>query len=295
MRYRFGLFEFDDSQLVLRWEMLNHSAVEHPEAQDPMFTREERERIRAALVSAAQADPKVAGAAHLGSAAANRLDDWSDIDLALCISSEGELEGVIAAWTSRLYREHGAVAHCDVKRGDTLYRVFLLHNTLQVDISFWPAGQFRALGPNFKLIFGAANEPHPSPAGNPSELIGLAWLYALHVRSSIARNRLLQAEYMLSSMRDQVLALACLRRSLPTREGRGFDDLAEYERSRFAECYPSSVDGAELHRALHRTMTALLVEIRHRDIDLADRIGPTLIEIARRDGDGLVGPAAWAL
>ena len=111
-----------------------------------MFTRDEREQIRAALVSAAQADPKVTGAAHLGSAAADRLDDWSDIDLALSISPEGELEEVIAAWTGRLYRDHRAVAHCDVKRGDTLYRVFLLHNTLQVDISFWPAGQFRAFG-----------------------------------------------------------------------------------------------------------------------------------------------------
>jgi hypothetical protein len=30
-----------------------------------MFTREEREQLRAALVSAAQADPKVTGAAHL--------------------------------------------------------------------------------------------------------------------------------------------------------------------------------------------------------------------------------------
>jgi predicted nucleotidyltransferase len=260
-----------------------------------MFTREKREQIRAALVNAAQADPKVAGAAHLGSAAADRLDDWSDIDLALCILPEGEREEVIASWTGRLYRDHGAVAHCDVKRGDTLYRVFLLHNTLQVDISFWPARQFRAVGPKFKLIFGVANEPQPSAADSTDELIGMAWLYALHVRSSIARHRLLQAEYMLSSMRNQVLALACLRQNLPSREGRGFDDLAQDERCRFAECYPLSFGAQELHRALQRTMTALLIEIRFRDIDLAKRIGPTLIEIARHDGGGLVGPAAGAL
>jgi hypothetical protein len=260
-----------------------------------MFTRDEREQIRAALVSAAQADPKVTGAAHLGSAAADRLDDWSDIDLALCIPPEGELQEVIAAWTSRLHRNHGAVAHCDVKRGDTLYRVFLLHNTLQVDISFWPAGRFRAMGPKFKLIFGVPNEPQPSAAASTDELIGMAWLYALHVRSSIARHRLLQAEYMLSSMRNQVLALACLRQRLPTREGRGFDDLAEDERSRFAECYPSSLDTEQLHRTLQRTMAALLIEIRLRDSDLAERIEPTLIEIASRDSDGSVRPTVGAL
>jgi hypothetical protein len=69
--------------------------------------------------------------AHLGSAAADRLDDWSDIDLALCISAENELVKVIATSTSRMYRDNGAVAHCDVKRGDTLYRVFLLRNSFK--------------------------------------------------------------------------------------------------------------------------------------------------------------------
>jgi hypothetical protein len=32
-----------------------------------------------------------------------------------------------------------------------------------------------------------------------------------------------QAEFMVSAMRDQVLALACLRHGLPAREGRGMD------------------------------------------------------------------------
>ena len=48
--------------------------------------------------------PKSLEAAHLGSTAVGRLDHWSDIDLALCISPEGELEEVIAAWTSCLYQ-----------------------------------------------------------------------------------------------------------------------------------------------------------------------------------------------
>src|SRR5439155_23432821 len=83
-----------------------------------MFSREEREQIRAALVRAAEADSNVTGAAHLGSAAADRLDDWSDIDLALCISSDAALDKVIAEWTARMYDGHGAVAHCDVRRGE---------------------------------------------------------------------------------------------------------------------------------------------------------------------------------
>ena len=248
-----------------------------------MFSIEEREQIRAALVRAAQEDSNVTGAAHLGSAAADRLDDWSDIDLALCVSHAAAVDGVIAAWTARMYGDHEAIAHCDVRRCETLYRVFLLRNTLQVDLSFWPADRFSATGPKFKLIFGNANEPRLSASDDAAELIGLAWLYGLHVRSSIARRRLLQAEYMLSNMRNLVIALACVRAGFSTSEGRGFDDLSEDQRSRFAECYPSSLNPEELQRAFQRTMSALLNEIRLQDSALAANIKPTLIDIAGCD------------
>ncbi len=248
-----------------------------------MFSRDEREHIRSALVRAAQADSNITGAAHLGSAAADRLDDWSDIDLALCLSHDSAVDDVIASWTARLYENHGAVSHCDVRRGETLYRVFLLRNTLQVDLSFWPADRFRATGPKFKLLFGIANKPQPSLIDSAAELTGLAWLYGLHVRSSIARHRLLQAEYMLSNMRNRVIALACLREGLSTSEGRGFDDLSGDQRSRFGECYPSSLTPEELQRAFRRTMSALLDEIRLHDGNLAEQIGLTLAEIAGCD------------
>jgi hypothetical protein len=245
-----------------------------------MFSRAEREHIRAALVRAAQADTNITGAAHLGSAAVDRLDDWSDIDLALCVSHDAAVDGVIAAWTARMYSDHEAIAHCDVRRGEILYRVFLLRSSLQVDLSFWPAYRFSATGPKFKLIFGHANEPRLSGSDNAAELIGLAWLYGLHVRSSIARHRLLQAEYMLSNMRNRVIALACLREGVSTNEGRGFDDLPHDQKTRFAECYPSSLDVEEFQGALQRTTQALINEIRFRNSNLAERIGPTLVEIS---------------
>jgi hypothetical protein len=199
----------------------------------------------------------------------------------LCVSPQANLNQVLSSWTRRVYDDHDAVAHCDVKRGETLYRVFLLRNTLQVDVSFWGSQEFRALGPKFKLIFGTPRQPQPSPAVGPAELIGFAWLYALHVRSSIARRRMLQAEYMLSGMRNQVLGLACLRNDLPSRDGRGFDDLSNDARSAILKCYPTSLDAAELSRALQQTMCLLLQEIRVTDVDLANRIELTLAEIVR--------------
>lgn len=244
-----------------------------------MFTESEREHLRATLVRAAQADPSLSGAAHLGSAAAGCLDRWSDVDLALCLTRGADAAEVLSSWTDRLYREHAAVAHCDVRRGSTLYRVFLLQNTLQVDISFWAAEDFRAVGPKFSLIFGQPNKAKPTVAPDVSEFIGMAWLYALHVRSSLARGRLLQAEYMLSGMRDHVLALACVRSGCSAVEGRGFDDLPHEEKNTFSACYPFSLSTAELHRAMRATGDALLEEIRHADAELIKIIEMPLREI----------------
>src|ERR1044071_6839549 len=89
-----------------------------------VFTPQERERLRTELVSQAERDSRIRAAAHTGSAAVGREDRWSDIDLALCIKDGAEIDGVVADWTSRMYREHGAGAHPDVRRGATLLRVF---------------------------------------------------------------------------------------------------------------------------------------------------------------------------
>lgn len=101
-----------------------------------MFTPEGRERLRAALVSAAGADERITGAALTGSAALGAEDRWSDIDLAFGVAAEADLGQVIADWTGLMYTGHGAVHHLDVVSRRTVYRVFLLASTLQVDLAF---------------------------------------------------------------------------------------------------------------------------------------------------------------
>ena len=241
-----------------------------------IFTPDEREQLRAELVSAARQDPNLCAAAHTGSAASSRLDRWSDIDLALRLKPTASQAEVVEEWTGRLYQHHEAVAHVDVTRGATLFRVFLLKNTLQVDVAFWSDAEFAAIGPNFKLIFGEANLQRPLPPANPDALIGVAWLYALHFRSSLARARILQAEYMLSGMRNHVLELACLRCGAIAHQGRGLDDLPLAERESAAACFPKSLEPAELQRAFQAQMQALLKEVRYIDGKLESRLSPTL-------------------
>jgi hypothetical protein len=249
-----------------------------------IFTPDDRERLRDKLVAAAQHDANLCGAAHTGSAASSQLDRWSDIDLALCLKPTASYDQVVAEWTDRLYQRHDAVAHMDVMRGPTLFRVFLLKNTLQVDVAFWRAEDFGAIGPNFRLIFsregGESKPPHPEAQSNPQVLVGMAWLYALHVRSSLARGRVLQTDYMLSGMRNHVFELTCLRCGVIAKQGRGLDDLPAAEREIAAQCIPRSLDPAELKRAFQNTMDALAREIQHVDRELERKLTGVLQNIA---------------
>ncbi len=244
-----------------------------------MFTPEARTQLRDTLIAAARDDSRVTGAALTGSAALGREDEWSDIDLALAVAADADYSQVVADWTERMYRDHGVVHHTDVRFGATLFRVFLLASTLQVDIAFWPATEFGAIGPTFKLLFGTAHERPAPPAPTAIGLIGMAWLYALHARSAIARGRVWQAEYMISGIRDQVLALACLRHGLPAVQARGIDRLPPEAANALADALVRSLNPNELRRAFAAVTDALVAEIERIDHGLARRLAAPLREL----------------
>lgn len=236
--------------------------------------------MREQLVAAADDDDQITAAALTGSATVGRQDRWSDIDLAFRLAPEADRAAVIADWTERMYGEPAAVHHVDVFIRQTVFRVFLLADTLQVDLAFWPDADFRAIGPTFELLFGSANEPEPSPTPIPSELIGMAWLHALHARSSIARGRVWQAEYMITGVRDRVLALACLRHGVSATEGRGLDDLPDELSARLQQSLVGTLDASELVRTFCVVTEALIAEIDCVDGDLSDRLAGPLRELA---------------
>jgi hypothetical protein len=91
-----------------------------------MFTVEERERLRDALVERARADPRIIGAAVTGSGALDATDAWSDIDLAFGLAADADRDRTMADWTSVMYDEHGTVDHTELTSGSTVFRVFLL-------------------------------------------------------------------------------------------------------------------------------------------------------------------------
>ncbi|MBO0827399.1 MAG: nucleotidyltransferase domain-containing protein [Streptosporangiales bacterium] len=245
-----------------------------------MFTVAERARVRDGLVELAREDPRITGAALTGSGASRREDEWSDIDLALCLARDARADEVVADWTRTLYERHGAVHHVDITSGDTLFRAFLLASTLQVDVAFWAADEFGPTAPTFRLLFGTANEQPQSRPPDAAELVGTGWLYALHARSSLERGRVWQAEYMIGGVRDHVLALQCLRHGVPIEQGRGIDQVPADVTAPLAATLVASLDDGELRRAFRSAVDALLAEAARADPALATRLTEPLRELA---------------
>lgn len=249
-----------------------------------MFSIPEREALRDRLVAAARSDDRITAAAVVGSGARGGEDAWSDIDLALRLADGLAPDDVAAGWTTRMYERAGAVDHHDVWSGCALFRVFLLRSSLQVDLSFWPAGAFAPSDASFRLLFGEANEPRPAPAPAPGVLVGMGWLYALHARSSIARGRPLQALHMINGVREQAITLACVRHELPAQHGRGVDDLPADLRQRLAHTLVRELDEPELRRAFTASVGALLDEAQRIDPDREQRLRETVWELAHTAG-----------
>ena len=248
-----------------------------------LFTAEERERLRAGLLERAAKDRRITGAAITGSAAAAREDRWSDIDLAFGVGDAAELPEVLSNWTAHLYQQHGALHHLDVQVGAWIYRVFLLPGTLQVDLAFVPAAEFRALAPTFRLVSGEAKESRYAEPPPAETVIGMGWLYALHARSCIARGKFWQAEYMISGVRGQALALACIRHGFSADHGRGMDQLPKEVAAQFEGALVRRLEAAELSRCFRVAMDGLLREIRCADQVLAGRLQAALALMAAQD------------
>jgi hypothetical protein len=246
-----------------------------------MFSVDDRRALRDALIDAARHDARITGVALTGSSSTGAEDRWSDIDLAFGVATGANRAALIAEWTERMYREHDAVHHTDVMAGAALFRVFLLRTTLQVDLAFWPESEFGAIASTFRLVSGTARE-RPGFGGPAAEpLIGMAWLHALHARSCIARGKVWQAEYMISGVRDHVLARACLRHAVPAGLGRGLVLLPVDVTTPIAAALVRSLDVDELRRAFSSACELLLGEIERVDTELARRLSATIRELAK--------------
>ena len=256
-----------------------------------MFTIEQRDALRARMLQLAEEDERVLAGAAVGSLADGSGDRFSDLDLTFGIADGVPVAEVLDGWTRALAEELDAVELADLKAGPTIYRVFLLPDALQFDLSMTPAMEFRPAGPRFQLLFGetAADEsevrrrppgglfiPTPAVAG---DIFGWGVIYALHARACIERGRVWQAEHYVDAVRDHALSLACLRRGLPAVQARGYDQLPPETLAGFDRTHIGSVEPDALRRALAASILALLNEGAEADLPDADVVAERLAEL----------------
>ena len=249
-----------------------------------MFTVQDRERLRERVLQMAASDERVVAGAVVGSLALGPGDRWSDLDLTFAVSDSVPVSEVLEDWSRAIISEFGAAQLFDLPSGPSIYRVFLLPGCLQFDLSFTPASKFGATSPKFRLLFGEAVGRAPLAAPPAREMFGYAVHHAVRARFCLERGRAWQAEYWISATRDQALSLACLRRGLPAREGRGFDELPMETRDAFQSALVGSLEAGELLRALSAVISLLLQE--STDVrELAGQVEPWLRELGAPWGD----------
>lgn len=210
-----------------------------------MFSVEDRDRAQAFVLGLAEEDDRVVESRLVGSLAVDGGDRFSDLDLTFAVADGVSVFDVLEDWTWRIEPELDALQLFDLPAGASIYRVFLLPGCLQMDVSFTPAAQF--------------DGPRPGPP-DERELYGYGVHHALRARFSIERGRVWLAEFWVSGVRDFALGLACVRRGLPARHGRGFDDLPTEVLAFYEGAIARSLDRDELLRALRVAVDGLLSE-----------------------------------
>ena len=111
-----------------------------------MFTVEQRDALRERVLRHAKEDDRIVAGAVVGSLAVDDGDRFSDLDLTFGIANRTPIVDVLDDWTRTLVDELDAVHLVDLVRDPTIYRVYVLPDALQFDLSMTPARTFAQLG-----------------------------------------------------------------------------------------------------------------------------------------------------
>jgi hypothetical protein len=257
-----------------------------------VFTVEQRDALRERVLRLGEEDERVVAGAVVGSLAVDGGDRFSDVDLTFAIADHVRVADALDDWTRLLIDELDAVQLAELERGPTTYRVFLLPDTLQLDLSMTPTAQFRPAGPRFRLVFGetAADDPETPPPlvrgdlfiSTPAvagDIFGWGVIYALHTRACIERGRVWQAEHYVGAVRDHALSLACLREGVAAVQARGYDDLSAETLTRFEDSHVGALEPGALRAALAASVLALTREGEEARLPHAEVVAERLAEL----------------
>lgn len=228
-----------------------------------------RNQVQDALINAAKSDSRITDAAIVGSEAVGNHDQWSDIDLSFAVADEHDLKAVLNDFTKVVEENYDCNQLLDIHHLDSIYRVFFLHNCLQIDLSFTPSSKYKALTPYFKSIFGKEQSIPSSRLPDPKQLYAYASLYALKCKRAIERENFWQALTYLNNCRNFVLKLACIKYGQIPSDEKGYDALPTEFYNELKKTQPSTIDDMSLRVAL-KYLVHLLLSFGTAENDNAD-------------------------
>ena len=261
----------------------------------PVFTVAQRDALRERVLQLAEEDDRVVAGAAVGSLAVDGGDRFSDLDLTFAVVDHVPILDVLDDWTRALVDELDAIQLADLAHGPTIYRVFLLPDALQFDLSMTPSARFRPAGPRFRLLFGetVGEEPEPTTVAGSlfiltpavaGDIFGWGVIYALHARACIERGRLWQAEHYVGAVRDHALSLACAVNGRTVVQARGYDDLPAETLARLEGAHVGALDPGALRAALAASTLALVHEAAEARLPHTDAVSERLAELLRSEG-----------
>src|SRR3954454_17856461 len=138
-----------------------------PRHNSSVFDPENRRRLREGLQEYALSDDRVVAGPVLGSLANGVGDRWSYLDIMFAVADGELVDQVLQDWSTAVISKYSATQLFDLTSGPIIYRVFVLPDALELDLSFTPAAEFRPGGPHFRLLFGDAREASDGDATAP--------------------------------------------------------------------------------------------------------------------------------
>ncbi|MGH2445697.1 MAG: hypothetical protein ACRDGD_06630 [Candidatus Limnocylindria bacterium] len=147
-----------------------------------------------------------------------------------------------------------------------------------VDFSAWEPARllFDRTGMG-RAAMARSAEWEPTPPDYAGES-GFTWHDVLHAGMALRRGRPWQSEWYIHRIRNRALRLASERRGSYAEFFDYVDDLPPEERQPLEASLVGSLTADALADALEVATRGYLAELRRGDPDLADRLGPTLVD-----------------
>lgn len=227
-----------------------------------MYSKDYRSKVQGSIITFAEKDERITDCAIVGSESIGENDKWSDIDLTFGVHEEADISQILLDWNELMAQQFEANVLFDLAFRESIYRVYLLPNALQIDLSFTPTKHFGAITDKFKLLFGEEKSRQSKPLPEPPTIFGFAVLYALKTRCSIEREKYWQAHYYLEQFKESIMTLKCLSENLNPFDGRGYDELPDLFLDQVQSSLIASPNRHDLGESLKVLTKILIAEIK---------------------------------